>query len=66
MLVERVTTTLWSAFVFLGHFHSLSLTLGKQGPAGNCLVSQIVKSDISLLYKEMQPPLTTEEITERR
>lgn len=25
VFAERVTTTLWSAFVFLGHFHSLSL-----------------------------------------
>lgn len=54
MLVERVTTTLWSAFVFLGLFHSLPLTLGEQGPVGNCLVSRIVKSDILLPYKELQ------------
>lgn len=25
VLAERVTTTLWSAFVFLRHFHSLAL-----------------------------------------
>lgn len=66
VLVERVTTTLWSAFVFLGHFHSLSLTLGEQGPAGNYLVSWIVKSDILPLYKELQPLLTTEEIMEKK
>ena len=65
VLVERVTTTLWSAFVFLGHFHSLSLslTLGGWGDGGrgqrlpgNCLVSWLVKSDISPLQKEPQTP----------